>query len=115
MDSDSAQAQVQEQMRVFSSDGKLIGKVWHVFTRETETRETYVEVHPLSFWQGILDGFSPQYATAGRGHLYFPAGVIKQVRGKRVSLGLKHKEAAACTQRPPWLAHDKEIMPLQIF
>jgi hypothetical protein len=112
MDSKSAQAQIREQMRVFSSDGKLIGKVWHVFTRETET---YVEVHPLSFWQGILDGFSPQYATAGRGHLYIPAEVIMQVRGKKISLTLKHEEAMACTERPPWLARDKEIMPLQIF
>lgn len=112
MDSDSTQAQVREQMRVFSSDGKQLGKVWHVFTRETET---YLEVHPLSIWQGILDGFSPQYATAGRGHFYFPDRFIKQIRGKRVVLSLKREEARACTKRPAWLARDKEIMPLQIF
>lgn len=83
-----------------------------MFTRETET---YVEVHPLSFWQAILDGFSPQYATAGRGHLYLPAGVITQVRGEKISVVLKREEASACTERPAWLSHDKEIMPLQIF
>ncbi len=112
MDSDSVQAQVRTGMRVFSFGGRQIGKVWSVFTRETET---CVVVRPLSFWQGIVDGFAPRYADPERGLLYFPARLIKQVRGKQVILMLRRDEAKACTARPPWLPHEKEIMPVQMY
>ena len=112
MDSDSAQAQMRTGMRVFSSDGKRIGKVWYAFTRKAET---YVEVQPQSFWQGIVDGIAPRYADPERGHLYLPARFIKQVRGKQVILVLTREEALACTNRPAWLPHDKEISPLQLY
>ncbi len=108
MDSTSVQAQVRSGMRVFSSDGKRIGKVWHVFTREAET---YVEVQPQSFWQGIIDGIAPRYADPERGHLYLPARSLKQVQGKQVIVDLKRDEAMACTNRPAWIPRDKEKSP----
>lgn len=112
MDSDSAQAQVRNGMRVLSFDGDRIGKVWNVFTRETET---YMEVQPQSFWQGIVDGIAPRYADPERGHLYLPARFIKQVRGKQILLSLKRDEAMACTNRPAWLPREKEISPMQLY
>lgn len=108
MDSDGTMAQVRNEMRVFSSDGKQIGKVWNVFTRETET---YVEVHPLSFWQGIVAGFVPQAVNPGRGHLFLPARVIEQVMGKRVILALERSAAMTCTERPAWIPHEEVHMP----
>ena len=112
MDSDSVQMQVRTGMRVVSSDAKRIGKVWYVFTREAET---YVEVQPQSFWQGIVDGIAPRYADPERGHLYLPARFLQQVQGKQVIVGLKRDEALACTKRPAWLPHDKEISPMQLY
>lgn len=111
MDSESAQAHVRNGMRVIAFDGTRIGKVWNVFTRETET---YVEVHPQSFWQGIIDGIASRYADPQRGHLYLPAGVIKEVREKQVRLRLTRDEAIVCTARPSWLAREKEISPVQL-
>jgi hypothetical protein len=111
MDSESTMAQVRTQMRVVASDGKRIGKVWNVFTRDTEA---YMVVHPLSFWRGIIDGLAPRYADPERGHLYLPAGLITQVRGKQVIVSLTRDEALRCTQRPAWLPHEREIHPLQL-
>jgi hypothetical protein len=108
MDSSSTMAQVRAQMRVFSSDGKQIGKVWNIFTRETET---YVEVHPLSFWQGIVAGFVPQSADPGRGHLFLPASLIERVAGKRVIVALTRDAAMSCTGRPAWIPHEEVRMP----
>lgn len=112
MDSESVQAQVRTGMRVLSFGGHQIGRVWNVVTRETEA---YVVVRPLSFWQGIVDGFAPRYADPERGLLYLPEQFIKQVQGKQVILMLRRDEAKACTNRPPWLPHEKEIMPVQMY
>ena len=80
MDSTSVQAQVRSGMQVFSSDGKRIGKVWHVFTREAET---YVEVQRQSFWQGIIDGFAPAMPTRSAGISIFQHVFSSRCRGSR--------------------------------
>jgi hypothetical protein len=112
VDKQSVQLLVRPGMQVFEYGGGRIGKVWNVHTRDAET---YVEVHPQSFWRGIIDGIAPRYADPERGHLYLPARFVRQVQGKRVILALRRDEAMECTDRPAWLSHDKEIMPAQLY
>ena len=108
MDSDNTLTQVRSGMLVFSADGKRIGKVWHVYARDTET---YVEVHPISFWAGIVAGFVPSGLSPDRGHLFLPGSTVADVSGKRVVLALDRPAVMTCTNRPAWLPREEVRMP----
>ncbi len=83
---------IREGMRVRSSEGKRLGRIIHVYARESE-----VCVHVAS----VLDLWSP-WAPVGAG-LYFPATAIAEGQGKRVMLNMDTKTAKGCTGRPSWL------------
>ena len=94
--------QVRDGMEVRSSDGKRLGKVRQVHTRETEI---YVEVMArAAFWK--LWQPEPK-------NLFVPASAVAEVAGKRVTLNMDATSARTCTRRPPWIP--REIRDLKWF
>ncbi len=83
--------QVRDGMQVRSLDGKRIGKVRLVHTREAEV---YVEVAPRSFRR--FWGMEPK-------PLFLPASAVAEVAGRQVTLNIDATGARSCTRRPLWI------------
>ena len=81
-------------MVALSTDGKRLGKVRQVHTRDTET---YLEVTPRgNLWKPW------QLMVAVKG-LLLPGSTVTEVAGMHVRIAMDAKTAKGCTWRPNWL------------
>ncbi len=91
-------------MVVLSSDGKRLGKVRQVHTRDTET---YLEVTP----RGNL--WKPWQLMVTIQRLFLPGSTVAEVAGKQVRVAMDAKTAKGCTWRPHWIAREGDPVPYQ--
>lgn len=104
MPSDNEITKVRGGMRVISTDGITIGKVWRVHLRDTEA---VIEIRPQSFLRALLDAFVLPQRQPDTDHLFLAAHSISQVVGKRVYVQLAAAAARTCISRPPWIERDR--------
>jgi hypothetical protein len=84
-------------MLALSSDGKCLGKVTQVHTRDDT--ETYLEVTP----RGNL--WKPWQLMIAVQRLFLPGSTVADVAGTHVHVALDAKTAKGCTWRPSWIPH----------
>ena len=93
-------------MTALFSDGKQLGTVTQVHTRDTDT---YLEVTP----RGNL--WKPWQLMVKLQRLFLPGNTVTDVAGKYVRVAMDAKTAKGCTWRPTWLPHEDDPAPYHMI
>ncbi len=80
-----------------SADGKRLGKITQIYTRDTET---YLEVTP----RGNL--WKPWQLMVAVQRLFLPGTTVTEVAGKYVSIAMNASSAKGCTSRHNWIQRE---------